>query len=247
MNNNYHTQLDKQNNMLNEIAANNQLLQNDKNTMAMNPALLQQMQNFPGTPINKNSQQITPQTMQQLTPQQQMLYAQQLALQNQIYQQQLNPNMNQYANQTYAKQPQPQDDEIELSEPKPDPKQKINEIAQQVATSKQQQGQPYDTADQQVQVLADPKVLRPHRRPHPPIPNPTKITPAKSNKTIEYIIIPLLLVCVFVALVHPKTSGLLEKYLPKMENIKGYLVRGLILAIVYIVIKLVTSSIGNKS
>ncbi len=51
MNNNYHTQMDKQNNMLNEIAANNHLLQ-------------QQMQNFQGTPINKNmvsNQQMNPQ------------------------------------------------------------------------------------------------------------------------------------------------------------------------------------------
>jgi hypothetical protein len=44
MNNNYHTQIDKpNNNILNEFAANNQLLQQ-----------AQQMQNFQGTIINRN-------------------------------------------------------------------------------------------------------------------------------------------------------------------------------------------------
>jgi len=151
MNNNYHTQIDKQSNMLNEIAANNQLLQNNKNQ-----ALLQQMQAFSGTPINKNQMnpqlnapinpqmnpqlnapinpQMNPQLIQQLTPQQQMMYAQQLAqqaAQNQLYQQQ---QLNNNQQLPYQKQTQQQnaDEEIELSEPKPDPKQKLNEIAQQV-------------------------------------------------------------------------------------------------------------------
>lgn len=236
MNNNYHTQLDKPSNMLNEIAASNKLLQGETAaTQALLPQqqmqIMQNMQNFPGTPINKS--QVNPQLLQQFNAQQQMLYAQQLAQQqaqqNQLYQQQLQ-------SQTYPKAPQQIDtDEIELSEPKPEPKQI------------QQQPEPTQVPNPQnnlVQSDLPHKKIIQHRRPHAPHPKPQP--PAnKTNTTMEYIIIPIILLCVFVALVHPKTSGLLEKYLPKMDSMKGYLTRGLIFALIYIVIKFGTSMFAS--
>ncbi|RZJ54207.1 MAG: hypothetical protein EOO44_05825 [Flavobacterium sp.] len=45
----------------------------------------------------------------------------------------------------------------------------------------------------------------------------------------EYIVLPLTLVIIFAILTHPKSSLLLERYLPKMDSLKGVLIRGLLM------------------
>jgi len=245
MNNNYHTQVDKQN-MLNEIAANKQLLQQNQ----QNPNL----QSFPGTPINRNMQ-----NMQDIQIPQQTQYPNYL------------PNITQYQNpnqQPINKQYQPdniepdreprvplrdnrtinsnmmgnkypptfqeQQDEIELSEAKPliPPIQDIP-ISPKMPLSHPQNPQnpknPGNPGNPGNQI-----VPYPNRRPHPGV--PPKYHKPPENKMVKYFIIPLLLVIVFIALVHPTTSKYLEKYLPSMKDMKGVFVRGAILAIVYIAI-----------
>ena len=270
MNNNYHTQMDKQNNMLNEIAANNQLLHTDiarmdprenpqlateRNSINMNLQQLQQqlnlqnLQNLQGTPINKGNSLPQQVPNPQLTPQQ--AYAQQLvqqqAHQNQLYQQQQQqqqlPAIGQYSNQSVQQQIPADNDEIELSEPKVEAKPRQNpEIKNESKVQQIQQVQ--NRVPLPLQEIYPPPRRIPRRSPtlNPNIPpEPVK----KSNATTDYIIIPVLLIIVFVFLVHPKTSGFLEKYLPKMASMKGYLTRGLILALVYMVVKFLTAT-GNK-
>lgn len=260
MNNNYHTQLDKQNNMLNEIAANNQLLQQQA----------QQMANFQGTPIRSGSgtQQVT-QSVQNMLPtsqmtQQQMAYAQQLhntqQTMNQMYPNQMQqiPQMNQ--NQMFQREnyqsiqdkintqtvPIDDTDEIELSESKPEPKQKIANIQPQ---NQQLQNQNIDTQSK----LPDPtNNMANHSINSKSIPvKPISVKPifvpmpVPQNNTIEYLVIPLFLIIIFIALVHPTTSKYLNKYLPPMRDMKGFFVRGLILAIAYIAIKFATTMIKS--
>jgi len=277
MNNNYHTQMDKPN-MLNEIAANNHLLQQQQQ---------QQMQNFQGTPINKNplmnppmntpmnpqmnqlNPPMNPQLSQQMNPQltqQQIAYAQQLAQQaqqNGLYQQQQqinNPNPMMYPNNIYQQQQnigqKNDNDEIELSEqPEPKPKQNSEIIAptedQQINKQIQQliQNNPKNVEQSHPSMSKrDPSKMPQQMRKQLPPPQIKYVPVYKSeNNMVSYIIIPLLLVVIFVILVHPKTSKILEKYLPKMDSMKGYAVRGLILAIAYVIVKFVTSSMGKKS
>ena len=71
-------------------------------------------------------------------------------------------------------------------------------------------------------------------------PNPK---PKKDTTFTNYIIIPLLLAICFVLLVYPTTSKFIEKFVPPMINMKGYLIRGLILGLVYMVIKFTADSI----
>ncbi|XWV26131.1 hypothetical protein QJ857_gp0949 [Tupanvirus soda lake] len=279
MNNNYHTQMDKQNNnMLNEIAASNHLLQ-------------QQMQNFQGTPINKSQQPnqqinamamnpatmnpaaINPATMNPATmnpaamnpatmnPQlMQQLYAQQMAQQaqqNQLYQQQQQKLNNQTNQQFPQQQPIADDDEIELSDTKPEPKQKastqdtkqpqqINKQIQQLIQNNDEQPDP--TAQQLAQKI-DKNAIQ-AKKPNTQIQYPPQIkyVPVEKpqSKMMEYIVIPILLIVVFVALVHPKTSSILEKYLPQLTSTKGILIRGAVLAVLYIVIRFIASSMSKK-
>ncbi|XWV24883.1 hypothetical protein QJ856_gp0900 [Tupanvirus deep ocean] len=280
MNNNYHTQMDKQNNnMLNEIAASNHLLQ-------------QQMQNFQGTPINKgqpnpqlNTMTMNPATMNQtamnpatmnptainptamnpaaMNPQlMQQLYAQQMAQQaqqNQLYQQQ--QRLNNQSNQQYQQQQQPiaDDDEIELSDSKPEPKQKIvsnpdtkqpQQINKQIQQLIQNNEENADAVVQQQAVQKPDKNAIQPKKPTPQLQYPPQIkyVPVEKpqNKTMEYIVIPILLIVVFVALVHPKTSAILEKYLPQLTSTKGILIRGAVLAVLYLVIRFITSSMSKK-
>jgi hypothetical protein len=259
MNNNYHTQIDKQNNMLTEIAASNQLLQKT-----------QQMQNFQGTPIRQNTQpapQVNPQTNQQMMPQyaqnpqqlqQQFIIAQQLAQQaqqgNMYPQQQI--NMPPAALPNVQSNPQYNDnDEIELSDPRPRPKQPTQLLQEQQPTGPtcrpdEPEPQP-DQINQPNQVpqnarpqhqppnknidpreIINPNRLSPRRLRHKPAPAPT------TNNTTEYLILPFILLLCFVGLVHPSTAKYLDKYLPSMKDTKGIFVRGMILAIIYVAIKM---------
>lgn len=55
--------------------------------------------------------------------------------------------------------------------------------------------------------------------------------------SMEYLIIPIYLVMVFMFLVHPKTSSLFIKYVPPMKHMKGFIVRGVMLALLYLVFR----------
>ena len=77
--------------------------------------------------------------------------------------------------------------------------------------------------------------------PHPPMQIPPAQPKKKNTAIIQYLIIPLLIVALFVALVHPKTSAMLNKYIPPMTDMKGYCIRGVILAIAYLVVQLVAN------
>lgn len=245
MNNNYHTQLDKQPNMLNEIAANNHLLQ-------------QQMQNFPGTPINKSISNNLPLMNQQLPVQPQM---------NQTFDpQQMQQLMHQYVSQNQPQNNSTQinngnpvnneEEELELSETKQESKKTVEKkILSDSKTSnlKSQRDirpEPENTQSQinkQIQKLSQTKdtsgdLMIPHSNKTQSLPKTYIACPPVSheNKTFNYVIMPLLLIIFFVILVHPKTSSLLEKYVPKMNDLKGIFVRGIILAIAYLVIKIVS-------
>jgi hypothetical protein len=148
MSNNYHTQMENKSNMLNEIAANNKLLQAQQlNTNPINPA---PMTAFSGTPINRGNHltqpQMTPQQMQQMllmqqmaqqqqmTPQQLMAIQQQFALAQQQAQLQSNGGSGEHAKYGLPQPPHNKEsmdrvddtDEIELSEQKPISSQPIN-------------------------------------------------------------------------------------------------------------------------
>lgn len=312
MNNNYHTQLEKQNNMLNEIAANNQLLQ-------------PQMQNFQGTPINRNPVQnpnqlpnmsynpmqppMQPSIQQPMYPQptqqpvQQPIQHPQQPQQIQSMQpQQINSQMNYATQNPYHERPTndgynlPQHatqlndlGEIDLSEAKPEPDHQIRKaISPQVDTRKkqyiprnqtnsqyplpdqqnhpqqiQQANQTYipqqqieiptnennmptpiinqgvskqlqtqnDNSRQMIATAPKRQVAQLPPR-YPPVANP----PKADNKLAQYVIVPAALAIIFIILVHPVTSKILDKYLPPMKNMKGYLVRAVILALAYVVI-----------
>lgn len=292
-NNNYHTQMDK-NNLLNEVAANNNLLQQQM-----------QMQNFTGTPINKN-QQFNPQFNQPMMqqPMTQPRMQQPLIQQPQVQQTQVpQPQIHQPQNQSNGLI----DDELELSEPKIDlnqtPQQKqINRQIQEVVQNQYQkpvlkQGlPPNDPRNYANQMMQQGRIGNPtsaqynhpgnipmnpptdnqigkgqqetnaqrqnqnnnqngHLLGLPPLGYPMMQGPVNKNQIANkasgelmtnYIVIPVLLVIFFIILVHPKTSKFLQKYVPPMKDMKGFLIRGMILAIAYIVVKLVADSTKKK-
>lgn len=64
------------------------------------------------------------------------------------------------------------------------------------------------------------------------------------NMSIEYIVIPIYLVIVFIFLVHPKTANLFIKYVPPMRHFKGFIVRGIIFALLYLVFRGILNLLG---
>lgn len=239
MNNNYHTQIDKQN-MLNEIAQNNHLLQ---------------QQSFQGTPVGKNQSQNQSQGQSQnpqSTQLMQQLYTQQAAqqaTQNQLYNQQMNNNGN------TGNTDLDDIEEIELSDLKPtqapvpiptsNPASKINNQIQQIL--------PQATTPQAIQTVstAQPLPIQPQSIPAHPLPPASITTDVKSNKPasnamVEYVVIPILLIIVFIVLIHPKTSGMMDKYLPSINTTKGILVRAVILGMVYIIISFIANTMKKN-
>lgn len=64
--------------------------------------------------------------------------------------------------------------------------------------------------------------------------NPLPPAPPKNNIILKYIVFPLVLMIVFILLVHPKTSSLLDKYIPPITKTTGILIRAVILGLVCI-------------
>lgn len=219
--NNYHTQVNGQN-VLNQVANEHKLLQ--------------QMQTQPqmGTPI----QQI------QYTPQQ-------LAQMQQLYQQQQAQAQLQSQNQASL-----QIDELELSERDITPleeekSEKVTTKTQAVPVSEKKEinnglNKIKSTSKKQVQKETpkeDTKEAKKSSSKTVGSGTKTVITEKESDKKskiVEYAVIPILLLVIFIVLLHPKTSGLLSKYLPPITTNKGILYRAGILAVSYILITFVT-------
>lgn len=236
MNNNYHTQMDKQNNMLNEVAANNNLLQ-------------QQMQNFQGTPINKTVQQT-----QQLTPQQ-IMYAQMMQQNQKMVPQGPQGPQSQPFQQTQLQT----DDEIDLSDIKPESKpennsnkpidkqnQQINKQIQQVLQNNTNSNpnlnpNPIGAQTKPIKAPTLPKKLP--IVPYHPLTTGNFPPPAQQNKSqsklTEYVIMPIVILVAFILIMHPSTSKFFNKFLPSSRSTKGLFVRGLLLAIIYVVARMI--------
>lgn len=185
MNNNYHTQLDKQSSILNDIAANNQLLQ-------------QQIPNYAGTPISSN---IPPNL--QLDP---------LLIQQQYYTQTQKPAEVEY--------PSSFNDEIDFSDEKPSPNKSI----------KQKNVQSTDNSNKIV--AYPPKNI---------------LKQSKQSNSLSIFITPILLIILFTLMVNPTTSKVLEKYLPKMDNFKGIIIRGTVLAVLFFIVSTILRYTFNNS
>lgn len=232
MNNNYHTQLNKQNNILNEVAANNQLLQNT--LPPLNP-----QGGYSGVTFNKN-----------LPPGYQT---------NQVPYLQQGHVVTQPASGA-ATQSQ---DELELSDSNLD----LNQASDRnmvdgsgyVAEQKTSQNVVGRKTSAKQTLFRDGNLalkVEPHSSAFsgkylPRGKDPVHISSIKnmSNKdgsTFEYVVVPIILIVGFIILVHPRMSKFLERYLPKMDSMKGCLVRGAILAIIYIVARFFLDSTGKN-
>jgi len=222
MSNNYHTQLNQQNGMLNEIASTNQLMHQrsapdfdvkqgqqhgDQNQKSWN-----NYGHMQGTPIN-NEKQVEHQ----------------------------NRNVSSRAPQIDSiKQDDIQFSDIERDTGKtvsgfsPAPLPRIQEpIVEKISRR-------HDSPKNKEKQIVEPFI-------NSEKPKPTQPESQMKNYAIEYALIPIFIVIIFVLLVHPTTSTYLEKYIPKMVDLKGYAIRGIILAIMYIIIKIIISQTIKKN
>ena len=268
MNNNYHTQLDKS--------------QIQEQLDPSHTAVLQQMQNFQGTPIGMPQRDVhlsqgtpigmpqrdvhlsqgTPigmQTKAQGNPQlMQMLLAQQLTHQQQAQQaQHLFQQQQQALAQSQSQAQVPAPDEIELSETKSETKAKgIDPRLQRVTEHFQQMVQNGTAAP--AQPVAQPPAPRPTAQPAPtaqsapaqapqqrrstPAPAPAAPAPEQPKKscvTLNYLIIPILILIVVMAVLHPKTAPLFDKFLPPVSSMTGMLARGGAVVLAYILTRFI--------
>ncbi len=214
--------------MLNEIAINNQLVP-------------QQMQHFSGTPTNK-------------------MYHTQNTGDN---------NNDATKKSTYPDEQsnQIENDELELSEmpeqknnqPQPDYKKQYPQTNQpnlpQTSLANQTQNKSMQKINNQLQNVINKQIPQNITKPVQPAminqaiptPVPQTVCKSKTNIAVDYVIIPIILVIVFVLITYPKTSKILRKFLPPMRNLKGFAIRGLIIAIVYIVVRLSLNAILTKN
>ena len=251
MNNNYHTQVDKQN-MLNEVATNYQLIP-------------QQVHNFPGTPINKNNT-FKNSTFKNGTFSHNQIPYQTIPSQYQQTNDELELSELPDANPQIMNPPIiNQLDKPKLSETNQKSTLPINDNVQKINNQIQKVFDDNNRADvngnyQQNKNPTKPNLLLPSQLQSLPSqsqslqslqslpPNTVTIQcpPKKSNIVVEYIVIPAMLVGIFVLLTHPKTSAYLRKYVPPMKNMKGFIIRGLILAIAYIIIRMIANTVTKN-
>lgn len=59
----------------------------------------------------------------------------------------------------------------------------------------------------------------------------------------EFAILPFIIVIVFTILTYSKSSLMLEKYLPKMDSLRGVVIRGMLLAVLIVTAKLILKTI----
>lgn len=144
------------------------------------------------------------------------------------------------------------------------PKNILNDVAinNKIATNAQDDKMQYIMEDQMSDKdieLSENSIEKNTKKPEEPIkqiqPRPQKVLPrkqimepfknraivaekksTKKNTIYEFIIIPIVLLVLFIFLAHPASSKLL-KFLPNLNSKKGYIFRGVILAVVYIVLQ----------
>lgn len=230
MNNNYHTQMNKQN-LLNEIAANKHLLQ-------------QPTQNFQETNIRNDDSNVS--FGSKVTSHQNILPNQMLP--NQYYPNQAFPNpILQYQNPIQMVK---NDEEIELSDNGKDKNKQSREIPEILDLNEHSVNQ----TNRNINIAKpdnDKKKRKKKRETIKYIQNSIPSTSINSmvqrrNKMIDYIVIPILLIPMFILLTHPFANKYFGKYLPEMKNFKGYIVRGVILAILYIMIRFISDLSTKK-
>lgn len=180
-----------------------------------------------GTPVNRNHvEMMDPQLMKQLYEEH---LAKEAAKMNQMNRSE-QINQNNPNNSNNSNNP---NEDIVLSdiksqsakETKPS-KEEINQKMKQLLKKKQNKQKLQKKTVQKKKVVPEPVSKKPN------------------NKIKEYVVMPVILVILFVILVHPSTSKMMEKYIPSLESTKGIIVRGVILAILYIVILTVMKMLG---
>ena len=214
MSNNYHTQLNQQNGMLNEIAS-NQFLQFDQRPNSNNQQddtrqPRPQWNNYDhiqGTPVKNEP---VPREREPIPREREPVRVEQPRAQEDQNDIQLSD----------LEQPAPR--QIERS-PAPAPK-KIRDASPEQIVAKEEKPK---TEVKYVQ----------------PKPKKSKL----KNYAIDYALVPALLTAAFIGLIHPMTSGYIEKFAPKMTDLKGIAIRGAMLAVIYIAIKLVVSQTIKKN
>lgn len=214
MSNNYHTQLNQQNGMLNEIAS-NQFLQFDQR------------------PSSNNQQDDTRQPRPQWNNYD---HIQGTPVKNESAQREREPAPRE-REPVRVEQPRAQEDQndIQLSDfEQPAPRQIERSPAQ---------------APKKIRAVSPEQIIAKEEKPKTEV-KYIQHKPKKSklkNYAIDYALVPALLTVAFIGLIHPMTSGYIEKFAPKMTDLKGIAIRGAILAVIYIVIKLVISQTIKKN
>lgn len=246
MSNNYHTQMEHKPNMLNEIAAQKQLLQ---------PQQIQQMAGFQGTPINRQQpiqQGLMPaQPGQVMTPQQIMMMQQQMQAQQQQIQHMHQQQMQQQQVQTQSH------DEIELSEQKPvssqvqqvAPAESVQQIVQLPNPASELLQSPTVDHSQVIQQLQHQLVAqgKSFQRKLDTI-KQTEIKTTKETAITEYVTLPVALLAGFIILLHPKTSKYFDKYIPSIygannATLKNIFIKGLILVVIYLAVRFMSNMV----
>lgn len=100
-----------------------------------------------------------------------------------------------------------------------------------------------ELSEQPAPVPQKPPVAQPPKqtavqRPPPMQPQQPSSSWLSETTTADYIITPIALMIVFILLVHPTTGGYLEKYLPAMDGWKGYLSRGFLMGLIYVIVRM---------
>lgn len=249
MSNNYHTQLDKQHKM------------NETTTMDANNQMLQyQMHNFQGTPINKGTPMMH--SMPSMHPMPPMPPMHGMYPPNSYFNPQFSQPSSKTVTPTSPSELELTEEKIETPPSIPAiEKKKINDKVQKIINTQLDQPEIKSTAKnvsgKQIPMQPHPYMQQPMNVQYPMHPsypmqppqfmppqqfmdqqnNQNPIPPGnKNSKLINYLVIPILLIIMFIILVHPTSSGFLNRYLPAMIDMKGYAVRGAILAILYVIV-----------
>ena len=236
MNNNYHTQVNHSNNLLNEIAANNQLLQ-------QGPSMAQLLQ------------QIAQQQAQQQLAQ---AYAQQL-------QQQQNRPAKVESDEIDLSDGKPNAQTTQSAPIAPIAPITSNHNVAPITsnhnvtpiTSNHNVTTPDNDTTQEVLRNLAKEVQQAHGtyKPSPLVAQPTKppintVRPiakktGSTNILSDYLLVPVILLIIFIVFFYPKTAKIFDKYLPALTTLKGIVIRGSILVVCYILIKLIVNLLKN--
>lgn len=203
MNDNYHTQL-AGHNILNEVAANNHLLQTfQPKQQQFQPAPQPYISPLPQAP--------------QYTPPQQFASQKPLPISE--------PELNLASElQLSDKPPQP-------SAEKATQLQQINQqVAELIKNPEKPPAKAAPIEKAPVTAIAPkPKPTPPAKRQSPQV-----VVVKQPSPAWKYAIIPLLIIIAYMLVSMPKTAGFFDKVLPSVGTLKGYAARGAIIAIVYL-------------